>query len=386
MTEGANLFARALEELARGDTAGGITDLKAHLEREPDDAAAWLSLGLAYQAVQHKIQAADALKAAVDLDGDDVEARLAYARSLVLLGKLDLAAFQLVQAEKLEPEDARVAKELGVVFYDKKLFEKAADRLARAAKLAPGDARAAYALGLAHEGRRDPAGAVAAYREAVRRDPALVDAHRTLADALAAMGEHEEAIEELDRVLALEPTNEAAAKNREVLERALGEMKSHRLLGRTARELEASALVELGAMKNKGEVTGVSPLKTVRYAVPLVELYASFDEGGAIDALLLVLPDPARAAKAEDETFRVTVVAEDGTKRAADLGTGATLTFLREALGCPMTTASALYARLLGGEEALEWAGARVEFGSVERERGGGRHGVRVARVRAGAG
>ena len=63
---------------------------------------------------------------AVDLDGEDVEARLAYARALVRLKKLDDAAFQLLQASRIEPPDARVLKELGVVFYDKRLYDKAA--------------------------------------------------------------------------------------------------------------------------------------------------------------------------------------------------------------------------------------------------------------------
>ena len=60
------LHARALDHLVKGDTAGGITDLKAYLEVEPDDGQAWLELGAAYAAIDHPVQAADALRAAVD--------------------------------------------------------------------------------------------------------------------------------------------------------------------------------------------------------------------------------------------------------------------------------------------------------------------------------
>src|SRR6185437_10687589 len=84
-----DLHARALDLLVAGDTAGGITDLKAYLLQEPEDSAAWLSLGAAYASIDHDVQAAEALRRAVDLDGEDVEARLAYARALVRVKKLD---------------------------------------------------------------------------------------------------------------------------------------------------------------------------------------------------------------------------------------------------------------------------------------------------------
>jgi cytochrome c-type biogenesis protein CcmH/NrfG len=385
------LHARALDLLVKGDTAGGITDLKAYLQAEPDDAEAWLELGAAYVAVDHRVQAADALRRAVDLDGEDVEARLAYARTLVRLGKLDDAAVQLVQASRLDPADARVLTDLGVVFYDKRLYDKAALWLAKAVAAAPGEARAHYALGLAHEARKDMGAAVAAYRAAVRADPAFTDARRTLADALASMGEHEGAIAELTALLAVDRSNEQAAHNRDILAGALEEMKKHRLLGKGQAQLEASALLSEGGFREKGPglvglpSRGPSPGEAtlvVRYAAPLVEVYAGLDAEHAIDWLLLVLTDPDRAASAEDDTYKVTVIAEDGRAAPTNLATAATLTFLRETLGCPMTQASALYARLLGGETGVEWGGASIRFDSVPRpdrpdER---RHGVRVGR------
>jgi hypothetical protein len=121
---------------------------------------------------------------------------------------------------------------------------------------------------------------------------------------------------------------------------------------------------------------------TLRYLAPLVEVWATLDEEHAIASLILVLTDPDRAARAEDDTFKVTVVAKDGRREPANFATAITLTFLREALGCPMTQASELYARLLGGEASVEWGGATLAFDSVPRpdkpsER---RHGVRVSR------
>src|SRR5262249_33600147 len=153
--------------------------------------------------------------------------------------------------------------------------------------------------------------------------------------------------------------HEKAAHNRDVLRSALDEMKKHRLLGKGQKELEASALLSEGAFRRKGPVGEGEAALTVRYTAPLVEVYATFDEAHpitmgetpnppprAIASLLLVLTDPDRAARAEDDVFKVTVITEDGRRAPANFATAITLTFLREALGCPMTQASALYARL----------------------------------------
>jgi tetratricopeptide (TPR) repeat protein len=383
MPSPAELHAQARDLLLAGDTAGGISDLKSYLESEPDDEAAWLELGAAYASLGgHWIQACDALRAAVDLDGTLVDARLAYARALLHIKRPDDAAFQLLQAAKVDPDDARVLKELGIVFYDKRLYDKAVVWLSKAVEVAPDDARAHFALGLAHEARRDMGGAVAAYREAVRRDPAFASARSTLADALASMGEHEGAIAELEALLTIDRTNEQAAHNRDVLRHALDEMLKHRLIGRGQQELEASALITEGAFRKKGPVPGEGAGLTVRYAAPLVEVYASFDVDHAIHTLLLVLTDPDRAAKSEDDTFKVTVIAEDGHREPVSFATAVSLTFLREALGCPMTQASAIYARLLGGETTLTWGAATLTWDTVPRpdKPSEPRHGIRVSR------
>ena len=95
-------------------------------------------------------------------------------------------------------------------------------------------------------------------------------------------------------------------------------------------------------------------------------------------SLTFILPNPEAAARASGEAFQVTVVREELPEGTTNFATAATLTFLREALGCPMTTASSLYARALGGEEGVSWAGAKLRF--VEESLGDHSvHGLRVA-------
>jgi len=103
--------------------------------------------------------------------------------------------------------------------------------------------------------------------------------------------------------------------------------------------------------------------------------------------MMLILPDPDRAAKKRDNVFRVTVVGTSGRREPANYATAVTLTFLRETLGAPMTQASELYARLLGGEPSIEWSGARLGFSSVPRpdEAGETMHGLSVTLLPAAA-
>jgi tetratricopeptide (TPR) repeat protein len=362
-----------LDPIARralaGDVEGAVSELRALVEADPDDGPVWLTLGMVYASAARWQEARESLARAVELDGDVLQARLSYARALEKCGKLDDAAFQLLQAQRLAPGDVRPLKELGAVFYQKGLYDKAVQFLGRARGLAPDDARVWYALGLAQEARRDPGAAIAAYRQAAAIDPGFADAKKTLADLLAAMGEHEQAIAVLDDLLRVERTNEQAAINREVLVRALEEMRARRLLGRTVQELERSALVQEGQLKRRGrapaEEGAPSGGEVVRYGARLAEVLVSFDRAGTIVKLMLLLLDPEKAAKKRDDVFQVTVVGMSGKREPANFATGITLTFLREALGIPLTHASEIYARLLGGKDPIEWGGARLGFGSV---------------------
>jgi tetratricopeptide (TPR) repeat protein len=383
-----------LNEITRraldGDVEGAVAALRDMLAAAPDDDTAWLTLGMVLSSAGRWREAAEALAEAVERDGEVFAARMAFARALEKSGKLDDAAFQLLKAQKLAPQDPKPLKELGAVFFKKGLYDKSIQFLTRARGLAPDDARVFYALGLTQEARRDPGAAMAAYREAIKLDPNFADARKTLADLLAAMGEHEQAIAELDALLQIERTNEQAAINREVLVKALEEMAARRLLGKTERELERSALVQEGQLKRRGEIPRADDdpaavSRVVRYGKGLAEMFVGLTAEGAIARLMLVLVDPVKAAKKKDDVFRVTVVGTSGRREPANYATAITLTFLREALGAPMTQASELYARLLGGEKSIEWSGARLAFASVENPAGKGDalHGLSVTLLSA---
>jgi tetratricopeptide (TPR) repeat protein len=315
--------------------------------------------------IQHWYQAAEALKQAVEIDGDVVLARRMYARVLAKLRRFDEAVFQLVRAKRMAERDPDVARELGVAFYDKQLFDKAIVELERARTLAPSDAQICFALGLAHEAKRDYARAIAAYRAAVQLAPDFVDARRTLADALAAMGEMGDAVSELERALATNRTNMQIAMNLEVLRKGLKDLESSRLIGKTMAELERCTLIERAGLSRRDHGPGVCC-----HGGELLELWSECDERDQLQRLTLVIGEPERAA-AERDVFAVMVVTSDGRQAPADYVTAATVTFLREALGCPLTRASALYVAALKATEPIRWGNAALGFS--ERELGGAR-------------
>lgn len=332
---------------------------------DPNDGEAWRDLGMARAAKGDVAGALEAFAKAVDLRPTDATARLHYGLALQATDALDDAAYQLLQADRHAKDDPAILRALGNVFYEKGLHDKAARFLGRATKIDASDARAFFALGVVHDARRDTGAAIAALREAIRLDPKWIDPRRTLVDALASIGEHAQAIDAIDALLEVFPRDEQAAANREVLTRALQHLTTHRLLGKHAQDVERSALVHEGQMKEKGTM----PDGAVRFAGRLADLYVRYDAGDAkhgahphVVEMMLVLPDPARASKARDDRYGVTVVGKDGRRGVADFATAASLTFLREALGVPLTQAGVFYARLVGGEPRIEFAGATARF------------------------
>lgn len=352
-----------IDRIAAGDSAGVLDELRRRVEVEPDDAVAWLRLGAVFLAIGHAPEAEGALARAVECDGDDVEARLLFADALTRQKKLDAAAFQLVQARRAAPGDARVHRQLGIVLLDKGLHDKAEMALAAAAELDPTDPRIPFVRGLVADARRNPAEALAHYRRAVELDPDAIDARCTLADAMAAMGEIAEAAHQLEEALRRDRTNTRIAQNLDVLRKGLRELAGRRLLGKSEADFERSMLVQRGQLKRAGRIEA-GGLPQTRYRASLVEVWLAHEEE-RVTAFTIVLPDPERAARTPDAEFEVTVVSRTGASERADFATAVTLTFLREVLGCPMTRASELYAQLLREPRPMEWSGVRLEWCEV---------------------
>ncbi|MBI4953914.1 MAG: tetratricopeptide repeat protein [Myxococcales bacterium] len=296
-------------------SAAAIAELSERLRADPADADGWLELGLAYAGIAHWAEAAGALARSVSFASERALGRLALGRALAELGRHDEAARELEHAVRLAPDEPRAHKELGLARYRLGRHDEAAEALGRATHLAPADARAHFALGLVHEARRDMGAAIASYRAAVAAEPRFGAARKTLADALAQMGELAAAADELRAVLGLERTNEQVALNLELCLRALGDMQKERLLGKPEGAVAASVLVTEGGFARQG-VVAVGPDEAVRFTAKLAELWLTFGAAPAgappaarpVTRLLLVLTAPARAGLVYRSSLRKQLV------------------------------------------------------------------------------
>jgi Flp pilus assembly protein TadD len=129
------LYNRGLLRLDQGDLQGALRDLETSTDADPTVPKSWINLGI----VQLRL-------------GDKAAAEEAFRRALAI-----------------DPEDPRALTNLGELARDAGRDQEAIDLYQRALEADPLYAHAAGRLGVTLEGRGDARGALAAYREYLRR-------------------------------------------------------------------------------------------------------------------------------------------------------------------------------------------------------------------------
>lgn len=154
------------------------------------------------------------------LDEIGLEKAIAGGSALEQAGRLAEARSALDQLAKVAPTDARVHGALGRLAIRQGRWDEAVTHLERAVDLDQNSHQGWLLLGdaLRHV---DPERAVPAYQAAIRRKPESALAHNNLGCTLYRLGHPREAVENLDRALALQPGFAQAAANRQRIEAAL---------------------------------------------------------------------------------------------------------------------------------------------------------------------
>jgi tetratricopeptide (TPR) repeat protein len=164
-----------------GDYEGALTQYRAAIERNPDDAESHSNLGQMLVRLNRPAEALPSFDRAIGL----LPARWAYhfnrARAFSRLERWDEAISGYRQAQQLFPDDYATAFNLGQALHRKGDQAAAVDAYLRAIELDPSDATFRLALGISYERLAQRPAAAAAYAEYLRLLPDAADADRVRA-------------------------------------------------------------------------------------------------------------------------------------------------------------------------------------------------------------
>jgi Flp pilus assembly protein TadD len=212
--------------LSAGDTAGAISQLRAAVAADPDNASYHSYLAYALWQAGSRDEALAEHAAAARLDG---RLQMQYARALDLAGRTEEATIEYEAVLARNPEAVVVREDLGRLLFRTGEYAAAAPHLERAVQARSDDPvlrqEMAYALDQAGEKPK----AESAYREVLESAPQAVITRGLLAENLYEQGKKEEAMSVLERGLEMTP-------DAPLLQRQLGS-----LLEREGKRAEAAA-------------------------------------------------------------------------------------------------------------------------------------------------
>ena len=211
------------------------------------------NLGIVYQMRREHEKAIAQFREAIRLQPDYAAPRILAGASLLALGKVDEATVQLERAVKLQPKEPLARQQLVRAYENSGNFRGVVDQYRALVELAPANPEYVYQLGKAYlefaswchreigkqspdsarihqtvaekfriEGHADLA--ARAYQRAAELDPTLPEIHFSLALIYLEQGKPTEALQEVEKELALVPYSAAALSLREKL-RAEGQLR-----------------------------------------------------------------------------------------------------------------------------------------------------------------
>jgi tetratricopeptide (TPR) repeat protein len=196
--------------LERGDVASARRLYVRITESAPNDAEAWLMLGLIDSERGEDDAALSALHRATALDPELADAHFNLAGLLAKKNALAAATESCRKAVELDPAYEEAWLLLGVLYGRLGDLKRAADCSRRALAINPASVEAAANLGMALVGDGRYQEAAQVYSQAVQRHPADSALRAALGEVLLALGNHAEAQRSLLRARELNPADQRA--------------------------------------------------------------------------------------------------------------------------------------------------------------------------------
>ncbi len=143
---------------------------------------------------------------AVELDGEDAEARVSLGLALVRTGRPEAARAELERALEIEPENADAYRGVAEIELGAGRFDTAETAFRQAVELRPGDRELHEFLGTLYFRTEQLALAEEAFRRSIEVAPDSVQGYRNLAGVFTQQGRLNEAAEILRQALEIQPT------------------------------------------------------------------------------------------------------------------------------------------------------------------------------------
>jgi tetratricopeptide (TPR) repeat protein len=195
---------RARVHVALGQTEAALANYTALLAREPSNSEAHLDRGLIYQRLGRLEQALQDYDLAIAWSPPYDEVYFNRAQTLSALGRKDEALSDYRYVLDLQPDHVGALLNRAGLLYERQDYAAAREDVHRALALSPSDARVLCLLGLLQmqEGRLNEA--YRSFSTAMAEDRSLASPWINRATLLAANGNPEAALRDLDRALGLD--------------------------------------------------------------------------------------------------------------------------------------------------------------------------------------
>jgi tetratricopeptide (TPR) repeat protein len=179
--------------------------------KRPDNARAYVSLGVALGMAGRQAEARQAHVRALEIDPGQKAAQANLGKTLAKLGRYQEAIVEYRKALTLSPNDVLVRYSLGIALEAVGKPDEAVECYREVLRIEPDNRLAQFSLGVCYQQRGDLAAAAAAYREALIGMPQNIEAWCNLAACLAKLGRLDEAVAECRKALQVNPNSASAS-------------------------------------------------------------------------------------------------------------------------------------------------------------------------------
>lgn len=222
----------AAQQRAAGQHEAALATLLNAQQRCAPSAQFAYDLGQTYMALDLNEEAIAALREALELSDNSTPSQLSQAIA-VALGRLELAAGQtararqtLERAHQAFPANPAIARLFGQALLAQGQAHKALAALAIADEAEPGDIAIQMDIARAHLAIDGAKQAEIVLRKVVKQDPAQLEAEVMLADALAQQGQHSQAIQQYEAILASDVNRDAGMRTRLITSKAATQLEA----------------------------------------------------------------------------------------------------------------------------------------------------------------